>query len=373
MNTIHALVIGDPHFKSNNIVTLDKFTASVYKHLDDVDIDYKFIVVLGDLLDTFERVHMMPLCKAVSFITKLSEYAHTFLLIGNHDRQNNSEYLSKIHAFTALENTKHITIVDQTKLVETPFYNFLFVPYVFPGRFDEAITTLIKDGKSVDDFLEQKKVVTVFAHQEIRGCKMGHITSSEGDVWPENRPMLISGHIHDEQLVAENVYYVGTPFQQDFDEDFTNKGIARVRWVTNENDEIIVSRVKIPLDIPRKITLKYPLSCIIKQPDITKLQPLLDIAKYPNDIIRVELDGTTAEYKSFINSEQHVHLQKKCKIKYVITDVALSMNAVEKITVSDKTFDEMIMEKISKLPEETRTEMTSIYKSVFVADGQQNL
>jgi len=54
-------------------------------------------------------------------------------------------------------------------------------------------------------------VTCYFAHQEIIGAKMGAIVSKEGDVWPAENSLMISGHIHDYDMLQPNMIYTGTP------------------------------------------------------------------------------------------------------------------------------------------------------------------
>ena len=76
---------------------------------------------------------------------------------------------------------------------------FLFVPYVPPGRFVEALETY----KNIN----WKDVDCIFAHQEFYGCKMGAILSEEGDKWESKWPLVVSGHIHSRQWINKNIYY----------------------------------------------------------------------------------------------------------------------------------------------------------------------
>src|SRR5690349_5041475 len=97
-----CLVIGDPHFKINNGHKTAEMTKAVILIANEIKPD--FIVNLGDTLDRHANIHVDPLCDAVNFIHQLSLIAPVYMLIGNHDRRNNSEYLTEIHPFTAIKH-----------------------------------------------------------------------------------------------------------------------------------------------------------------------------------------------------------------------------------------------------------------------------
>ena len=185
------LLIGDPHFSEKNAPVIDKFIEETFKLNLKA---YQKIIILGDILDTHEKINLRSLCKAIDFIKKLSKYSKTYVLIGNHDRINNSVYLSEEHPFTGLIGLENIYIINKPFLEE----NFLYVPYVETGRFYEAIS----------DF-DLKKVKTIFAHQEF----LGSIFDDKGDKIPDIK--TYSGHIHNYRKMA-NLTYVGTPFQHSY-------------------------------------------------------------------------------------------------------------------------------------------------------------
>ena len=61
---------------------------------------------------------------------------------------------------------------------------------------------------------------------------MGGIISETGDIWPEEYPLVISGHIHDFQIPQKNIIYTGTPYQQGYN-DSAEKGLLLLK--INEN------------------------------------------------------------------------------------------------------------------------------------------
>lgn len=229
---VKALVIGDPHFKTHFPIEGQLFIDAISKLLQTIDPD--FIVVLGDILDTHNVIHQSPFKQAIEFLDTLRKKAKTFVLIGNHDRPNNSDFLSDKHPFVSVKHWDNIVIVDNVVISN----DFLFVPYVPPNRFMEAIQT-----KNVI----LSNIKAIFAHQEFKGAQMGAIKSEIEEGWDCDKPLVISGHIHDFQIL-ENVIYIGTPYQQTFG-DSGSKCICLFDF----NDDITYE--KIDLGLPKKIIL----------------------------------------------------------------------------------------------------------------------
>jgi DNA repair exonuclease SbcCD nuclease subunit len=198
-----VLVIGDPHFKKDNIPDMTKMCLSIYNVIENKQPD--IIVILGDILHTHETIHQEPFSLAIKFLKKLSEYKPTYLLLGNHDLINNQQFCTENHPFIALKYWDNIKIVDSPIVEIICDKKFTFVPYVPNGRFREAI-----------DKVDWKDSACIFAHQEFYGCQMGAKKSTTGDVFEENQ-LVISGHIHDFQILG-NIIYTGTPIQHTFGE-----------------------------------------------------------------------------------------------------------------------------------------------------------
>jgi len=256
---VNILVIGDPHFKVSGVPEHDKMCKSIIENIKNKKID--LIVILGDILDRHETIHVSPLTRSIKFLGELIKIAPIYSLIGNHDLKNNKQFFSDEHGFSSfrllhelytenisniievinhiispnvetnllnsimdeiresIENitkSKQITFVDKVMSVNINNQKFVFMPYVPPGRFQEALNTL---PPSID------KVSCIFCHQEFKGAQMGAITSMDGDLWSVNGPYIISGHIHDYQNLQENILYIGTPIQHSFG-DNPNKTIS---------------------------------------------------------------------------------------------------------------------------------------------------
>jgi DNA repair exonuclease SbcCD nuclease subunit len=289
-------VIGDPHFKSKNTLETNEMCNRIYKEIINEKPD--FIVVLGDVLDTHETIHVGPLCRATEFLFKLSKMSnHLYVLIGNHDMKSNADFLTGESAFNACKSWKNTTIVD--KVVKSSFKdkNFLFVPYVPTGRLMEALQTEEIDKDNINDYS------IVFAHQEFKGCNMGAITSNEGDIWDQEFPLCISGHIHDYQVLQPNLIYPGTPIQHSFG-DSSNKAIM-ILELAEENEWI---KRRINLGLPKKLTVHIT------------AEELIEYVVPENSFVKLIVKGETDKVKEVMKLDKVKELLSNERIKLSIQE-----------------------------------------------------
>jgi DNA repair exonuclease SbcCD nuclease subunit len=196
-----------------------------------------FFVCLGDVLHTHEHLHSMAMNKAYEFINNMRQITKTFVLVGNHDAYNNQIYLNDNHWMNGMKEWDNTIIVDRVIKHEINNKKFVFVPYVPPGKFVEAL----------DTNLPWNDANCIFAHQEFAGCKMGAIISVEGDKWSLDNPLVVSGHIHSRQIPQPNIYYSGSAMQHAFGESEKNT----VAYFTF-NEDNTYSFEEINLNMPRK-------------------------------------------------------------------------------------------------------------------------
>lgn len=283
------LLIGDPHYKKSNKDETEQMEKAILEYLSG-DVNIERIVVLGDILDTHEKINLFAMKRAVDFLNKLSEYAIVYVIIGNHDRPSNDIFLTEEHSLYPLKWTQNdIIIVDQVRKEK----DMIFVPYVEPGRFMEALETKgIKDEQ-----LKSGKYRYIFAHQEFFGAQTGGFISQMGDKWNEDYPPVISGHIHDYQVLG-NITYIGTPYQTGYG-DNPNKGI----YLLDQEGDL----EKIELNIIPKIIIHLP------------IEEVLDY-DFPNDKkVKLIIEGDAVEIRKDINTTEY---RRKLKgIKYSIKDI----------------------------------------------------
>ena len=251
-----------------------------------------------------------------------------YYVIGNHDATNNQIFLSDDHAFNSFKNWhENLIIVDKPIKRD----NVMFLPYVPVGRFKEATDVLGLDGINV-----------IFCHQEFRGCKLGAKISEHGDIWEENLPIVISGHIHERSMVGNNILYVGSPYQTSFG-DNSKKSIELV-----EINGSSIDTKPIELNMPKRITLNLTVAefATVELPESI-------------DYIRINVSGTLQDIASLKKSKKFKQISEIAKVVPKITD-----NMVISRNTKGKSFGELLAESMSGLSDEVKQEYEDILRSV---------
>lgn len=339
-----AFIIGDPHFKKKNIIEGREFVrrvcaAAAARHPD-------FIVILGDTLDTHETVSVQAHGLAWELVQTLRDVAETFLIIGNHDLVNASQYLTANHIFNPLKECPGVTVVDGVVTKKIHGMIFTFVPYVANGRFMAALETTLADGRDDDRPSSEsakedpsKEAVPrahppiparggwlwdqstcIFAHQEFRGCKMGMMTSTNGDAWSTDRPPVISGHIHSSQTLSEGVWYPGSAIQHAFGEAH-NKRVWFVDFGCSDGPEDDASASQtapfsieqIDLGMPKRVIIRFDSTASAKKYDLTRMPE--------NAHVKFHVSGTRAAIAAFRKSVKYTEMQSTgARISFGIND-----------------------------------------------------
>lgn len=328
---MNILLIGDPHFKVDNALETSQLSQKTLEYVKEHQSELSFIVVMGDVLDTHEKIHIQPLCRANYFITELSKLVYTFVLIGNHDRMNNKDFLSTNHPFTAFKNHPNLKIVD--KVIK--YKKFIFVPYVENGRFAEALATI--------DFEADKQII--FAHQEFKGANLRTMVSETGDEWPSDYPLVFSGHIHCYQKVQDNLYYVGTPYQQNFYES-EDKALMLLKL---KEDDFEIERIR--LDIIKKKIVNI------------KIEDLLEWQNDPKYLHKLVIEGSTKMIKKIFEDKRIKEILSADNISYKIKNIFEDKDSPKYMVKTGKSFTEMLSENIDKLTEYEKELFQSISSS----------
>lgn len=324
---LSMLVIGDPHFKNNNV----KDTTDMIDELNHILQNNKFdmIVCLGDILDRHEKIDMFPLIRAIDFLKGLSYKGELYVIVGNHDRPNNSDFLTNNHPFTALKGLKNINIIDKVEVFEKNGFKICGVPYVSPGRFKEAVESN-KEAKDIDLYL---------AHQEFKGCQMGAIVSEIGDEWPTTH--VISGHIHDYQRLGEFIYYTGTPLMHTYG-DKPDKSVSHFTLFKDENQKTCIKEDRIFLNIKKKklIHLDYK--------DISALDMDELLRGSDPSLVKIIVSGTSSETKA---AQQHkiVKDMEKNNIKICFRQLSEQKEKIDRGNFLHTTYKELKTEKSKEL------------------------
>jgi DNA repair exonuclease SbcCD nuclease subunit len=312
------LAIGDQHFKLDNIVQVELFISKLALHLSREK--YDVIVSGGDLLDTHERLHTQCLNKAIEYLKLLSSHTKTYVLVGNHDMINPSQYLTTNHWLNVVkewDKKYDITVVDTPVIHKDDEYSVVLCPYVPDGMFCRALDTL-----NTDEF-NWKNANLVFGHQTMDGVKMGSITAENVEEWKAEYPTMISFHVHDMQTVKSNLFYTGSCMQHSFGES-----VKKYLWKINMNKEneeeddsiyffnkvgdmnIVVDKVE--LGVPKRKII----NCTTKE--LEEMKSIDDIIPriYRNDmyILKIVVSGSSFDFKNLRKKEYLKPIFSKYKV-----------------------------------------------------------
>lgn len=313
------LCVGDIHIKSDNLHLVDLLEQQILEYV--LNYSVRLVILLGDVLDTFDKIYTPPLNRAYKLIRHIREQTEVAILVGNHDYINNQQFLSDAHWMNAMKDWSSVYVIDNVKDLCVHGLRIVLVPYVPPQRFQEALS-LIPDWHSVQ---------YIFAHQEFRGCKMGAITSSHGDEWREDYPMVISGHIHDNQRPQPNIYYIGASIQNSFGDQTSPKLLLIKGEELRELD----------LHLPKKKTIYTNL----EQLAVENIQKNLETAE--TEMVRVVVKCDYEQFKVFTKSKEYDQLVKHSKCKIVHKPVATNAETTKPDpVVLESKFEQLLLDKV---------------------------
>jgi len=279
-----VLCLGDAHFMLSNLEQTEIYMKELETFLSTNKFD--LIVNLGDTLDSFSRLSTPCLIRATKYIRLLANHALTYVIVGNHDAVNNSIFLSDNHWLEVLKYTNNVIIVDTVVKLD----NLLFCPYVKDGRFIEALKTF------PEDFCNFK---VIFSHVSVKGVDMNGIIVKDADVWEDNYPLLISGHIHLSQWINKNCYYTGSILQVAVNEN-PDKHIVVLDTETLEIKEVI-------LNLPKKQILYF---------DLHEIKSENIIPEDKNTKYTIRIKCTVEEANTFRKGTLFKNLQKKATVQF---------------------------------------------------------
>lgn len=350
MNTgdiqVKVLAIGDPHFRVSTVKDNDMFIQKVLDVIEKFKPD--IVVCLGDLLHDHEKLHTIALNQAHKFIKVVSLQVPIYVLVGNHDMINASQFLTTNHWMNGMKEWHNVFIADRVLDLKLKDREFYFLPYVPPGRFIEALETSEQDWK---------QATCIFAHQEFKGCKMGAMLSEIGDEYDVKLPLVVSGHIHDRQIPQLNIIYTGSSMQHAFGES-GHKSISLLTF-TGKTE---YKETELFLDLPRRM-IKY-----IDTSELNKLN--IELYTSSPDYIKLSVSGTHEEFKTFKKSEKYKELTRK-GVKVVFKVFKKELDSVEK--KEHRGFEEILKELIQK---ENNPSLLKVYNRIFekiIPDNTQDV
>jgi DNA repair exonuclease SbcCD nuclease subunit len=276
------LAIGDIHIKLDNLLEIKHLTDTLVTLIHQHQPDY--IVLLGDILHTHERIHTNCLNQAAELFRACSSIRPTYVLVGNHDYISNSQFLTDEHWMNPFKAWSNLFIVDRVTQVGSA----VLCPYVPDGRLVEALS---KPPDALSKPFAWREASVVFAHQTLDGVKMGPVVMDGVEKWLPEYPMLCSGHIHDRQTPQENLYYTGTPIPHAFGES-NRKSICMIH----------TSDPKKVLEIPMDVCSRQILYLSVTEAYAFTHQPR------PHHHLRITVRGQPEETKAYRKSDAYKRL-----------------------------------------------------------------
>lgn len=321
------LAIGDPHFQPNLLSDAKLFSDKILALI--IERKPNFVVVMGDVLHTHEKINTQAMNFALCFFADIAKLCKLYVLVGNHDYINNSQNQTGNHWMTAATGIENVEIVDTIRVVSAQgvsvqdksegLLKFVMSPYLPDGTF--AIS-LKKAG------IELKETKAVFCHQLFDGAKMGAIEAKGVEVCP-SETLVISGHIHDKQQI-ENLDYIGASFAHAFG-DSSSKTVSLYTFESEQsNEKPKHTREDVDLKMPKLKTVKFVLP-----PDLEVLEQKMAIATASINRFRFVFYGTPLEVKQFRSTPAYTKL-KATEIKVVFKQKEEKTEAAEVLrTVSE--------------------------------------
>jgi DNA repair exonuclease SbcCD nuclease subunit len=340
--SLNILCIGDVHIQTSNTVDIRFFIKKLLEYIEIHSENIDLVILMGDILHTHERLHTIPFNIANELFEQLSKLKPLYVLVGNHDYINNSQFLSDNHWMNCFKNKENIHIIDKVTRCIHNNINIIMAPYVPDGCFVEALNTILN--------FDWKKSDCIFGHQLLDGVKMGAILTENVEKWEENYPFLISGHIHDKQRIQNNLYYTGSSMQHAFGES-CDKTISLVKIDTSIHIE------EIDLKLPKKQILYYDIEDLDINDNLNKdessenkkLINMIENSKQNNIHYKITISGSFEQYKVFKTKPFFLKLQQndtKVVFKNKLVDILNKNKLINDTKISNQPFKNIEIKEI---------------------------
>lgn len=316
------LCIGDIHYRNASVAENDLLSKKIKEQIKKTSPD--LVVFLGDLLHNHGTTYVQPFNQVTDLLYDVGQLCETMVIVGNHDYINNSQFLTSNHFLTPFKRFHGVTVVDTV----IKRGDFVFAPYVPPNRLVEALNT-------VEDWQSTK---AIFCHQDFYGVELNGIKMEHGDKWPEEFPLVVSGHIHQHQWLQKNICYVGTPYMTTFAET-DEKAISLFEFAEK------TTHTRIDLGTPKKLTMTLP----VEQAKEFKVPA--------NTHVRLVVEGESSELTAFRKTQSYTKLIDK-NVKVVLSP---TNKQKETIQVTKKTYLELLKEMVG-----TDEELMAVFNEVLV-------
>lgn len=349
------LFIGDPHFKGDNAAETELMHTQTLELIKNENPD--IVIVGGDTLHSHEKINFYPFKRASLYLVAIRQAfkGKLVLLIGNHDRPRNRGYLVDDHAFNLMAlwpNTLLVdkVLIDEQKTRDGGTCKLCYVPYYPVGELHKELqeAKLEPPYGDIDMF---------FMHQEVKGAKMGAITSKEGDLWESSYPVCFSGHIHDYQEVTSNFIYPGTPLQHGFG-DRTHKTVSLIGLDLHSTSKRY--RMSQHRRYAFKIPKKLQLILTAEELKVFQLEPLT--------IVKIKVRDSTAAYNAVMRLEHVKALTKTIGVKIVHESTDATPQLIQPSSTKVKvSFQDRFRQALKAEEEHVKTTFNFVFEGDPVA------
>ncbi|NCA67280.1 MAG: hypothetical protein EOM87_04360 [Clostridia bacterium] len=216
MFILKVYIISDTHLgiKNNNLIwhkTIEdyfykSFIPSVKKTVEPGDI----LIHCGDVFDNRSTIGLRTLSFTSNlFKDLLTIFSEVHIIGGNHDMMyKNSNDISSIDI---LQDIPNMYVYKEPKIIKRGDKEFFMMPW---NNDNDEFINIVSSVKRHVDYM--------FCHAEIQGAIMRKFVRSETGVdrktIESHFDMIFSGHLHTRHKTGKCIYYVGSPYQMNFND-----------------------------------------------------------------------------------------------------------------------------------------------------------
>lgn len=187
------------------------YQLSVIKNIHDEyeKMGIKYVFFLGDVFDNRIRLNVKTLNKVKEFYMGEATRFEIRMLRGNHDfyNKNDSNY-SSLKIFEGVENIQMIPTESGMYVAGIEGFRILFCDWIFDEQYFLKELEKFKGCSVIMGHFEMKDFEMVKGHYMKSGMDKKIFSTKE---------LVISGHYHIADR-KDNIQYLGTPYQMDWDD-----------------------------------------------------------------------------------------------------------------------------------------------------------
>lgn len=212
------LFISDTQSELGNLdlcqTAVDELLEYAERHKPDA------IIHAGDVKEQYSPVDVPVATFWVRQTERIVKAGYRFIVMrGNHDRVSQShqqrDWLSVLRAAGA-------ETVAKPEVKEIGGRHVAFLPFTSDKK---------QEREWARELVGRSASVLVF-HTDVEGAQFGGAKSGSGisveELGAASYRFCVGGHIHNRQKIGDNIYYIGSPFAQDWNEANTKKGYVLI-------------------------------------------------------------------------------------------------------------------------------------------------